>query len=97
MKKVLNTIKNVFVWVFVIFSLGMMVFTIVSVSTFDRNDRDLLGYKAFIVQSDSMSATDFDAGDLIFVKEVSMSELKEGDIISFISRSTESLGETITH
>ena len=43
MKKVLNTIKNVFVWVFVIFTLGMMVFTIVSVSTFDRNDRDLLG------------------------------------------------------
>lgn len=97
MKKVLNTIKNVFVWVFVIFTLGMMLFTIVSVSTFDRNDRDLLGYKAFIVQSDSMSATDFDAGDLIFVKEVPMSELKEGDIISFISRSTESFGETITH
>ena len=33
----------------------MMIFTIVSVSTFDRADRNLFGYKAFIVLSDSMS------------------------------------------
>ena len=33
-------------------------------------DRSLFGYKAFIVLSDSMKATDFDAGDLVLVKEV---------------------------
>ena len=32
----------------------MMMITIVSVSTFDRADRNLFGYKAFIVLSDSM-------------------------------------------
>jgi signal peptidase len=44
-----------------------------------------------------MSATDFSAGDLIFVKEVDPSTLKEGDIITFMSQDTDSFGETITH
>lgn len=64
MKKTLNIIKKVIVWMIVVFSLGMMAFTIVSVTTFDRADRSLFGYSAFIVLSDSMKATDFDAGDL---------------------------------
>ena len=75
----------------------MMVFTVISVTTFNRNDRDLFGYKAYIVNSDSMSKTDFNAGDLIFVKEVDPSTLKEGDIITFMSQDTESFGETVTH
>ena len=75
----------------------MMIFTIVSVTTFNRNDRNLFGYRAYIVNSDSMAATDFNAGDLIFVKEVDPNSLREGDIITFISQNTESFGETVTH
>ena len=75
----------------------MMIFTIVSVTTFNRNDRDLFGYKAYIVNSDSMAATDFAAGDLIFVKEVYVGDLVEGDIITFISQDAESYGEVVTH
>ncbi len=75
----------------------MMIFTVISVTTFNRNDRDLFGYKAYIVNTDSMAATDFSAGDLIFVKEVNASTLQEGDIITFISQDTDSFGETITH
>lgn len=75
----------------------MMIFTIVSVSTFDRTDRSLFGYKAFIVLSDSMSKTDFSAGDLALVKEVDPATLKEGDIIAYISQNTENFGETVTH
>ena len=75
----------------------MMIFTIISVRTFNRNDRNLFGYRIYIVNTDSMSATDFDAGDLIFVKETNPAKLKEGDIISFVSQNTESFGETITH
>ena len=56
----------------------MMVFTIVSVTTFDRNDRALFGYKMYIVRSDSMSATDFKAGDLILVRSVDPATLQEG-------------------
>lgn len=45
-----------------------------------------------------MSKTDFDAGDLVLVKEVKdYSTLKEGDIISYISQNTENYGEVVTH
>ena len=75
----------------------MMLFTVISVSVFDRNDRQLFGFKMYVVQSDSMAATDFDAGDLLFAKEVDPSVLKEGDIITFLSQDPNSLGETVTH
>lgn len=75
----------------------MTVFTIVSASTFDRSDRSLFGYKAFIVLSDSMAKTDFSAGDLVLVKEVDPDTLQEGDIISYISQNTSNYGKTVTH
>ena len=95
--KALKIIRNIFVWLLVALAVCMMIFTIVSVSTFDRADRNLFGYKAFIVLSDSMKATDFDAGDLVLVKEVDCSTLKEGDIIAYTSQNTSNYGETVTH
>lgn len=97
MKKILNIIKNVVVWLIVVLAVCMMIFTVVSVNTFDRNDRSLFGYKAFIVLSDSMSKTDFNAGDLVFVKQVDPATLKEGDIIAYTSQNTANYGETVTH
>ena len=79
MKKAFNIIKSIFVWMIVLLAVFMMIFTIVSVTTFNRNDRNLFGYRAYIVNSDSMAATDFNAGDLIFVKEVDPSSLREGE------------------
>ena len=95
--KVLNIIRSIFVWLMVALAVGMMIFTVISVSTFDRADRNLFGYKAFIVLSDSMSKTDFSAGDLVLVKEVDPSTLKEGDIIAYTSQNTSNYGETVTH
>ena len=97
MKKALNIIKMTFVWLTVLLAVSMMIFTVISVTTFNRNDRSLFGYKMYIVNSDSMAATDFNAGSLILVKEVDPSILKEGDIITFMSQDTDSFGETITH
>ena len=97
MKKILNIIKNIFVWLMVALAVCMMIFTVVSVNTFDRSDRSMFGFKAFIVLSDSMSKTDFDAGDLVLVKEVDPSTLKEGDIIAYTSQNTSNYGETVTH
>lgn len=97
MKKVLNIIKNVLVWLVVIFAVGMMIFTIVSVNTFDQNHRSIFGYKFFVVRTDSMSATDFDAGDIVLIRETDPSTLQAGDIIAYISQDTDSYGETITH
>ena len=96
-KKALSIIKTTLVWLIVALAVFMMIFTVISVTTFNRNDRNLFGYRAYIVMSDSMAATDFDAGALIFVKEVDPYTLQPGDIISFISQDTESFGETITH
>lgn len=95
--KALKVIRSVIVWVIVALAAAMMIFTIVSVSTFDRADRSLFGYKAFIVLSDSMSKTDFAAGDLVLVKEVDPSTLQEGDIIAYTSQNSANYGETVTH
>ena len=95
--KAMKILKNIFVWLIVALAAAMMIFTVVSVSTFDRADRNLFGYKAFIVLSDSMSKTDFSAGDLVLVKEVDPSTLQEGDIIAYTSQNTANYGETVTH
>lgn len=104
MKKALNIAKTILTWLLVIAAALMTVFTVISVNTFDRNDRALFGYKAYIVKSDSMSTVNgdkskgyFNAGDLILVKEVDASTLKVGDIISYTSTDTKNFGETVTH
>lgn len=97
MKKVLNIIGNIFVWLVVAMALCMMIFTVISVNTFNRSDREIFGYSAFIVMSDSMSRTDFDAGDIVLVKNVNPITLQEGDIIAYTSQDKDNYGETITH
>lgn len=96
MKKAINILRNVFVWSFVAFTVIIMIFTVFSVSTFDKTDRDIFGLKFFIVQTDSMSDT-FRAGDIVVVKEVDPNTLVEGDIITFLSQNESSYNETITH
>lgn len=95
--KTLNTIKNVLTWVVVGIAVLMMIFTVFSAIAFGKNDRKIFGCKLMIVLSDSMKATDFAAGDLIFIKEVNPAELKEGDIISYTSTNTYNFGDTVTH
>ncbi len=97
MKKAWNIISTVFVWMVVAVAVFMMVFTIISVNTFNRNDRDLFGIRFYIVLSDSMAATDFDAGDLVLVKKVDPSTLEVGDIIAYQSQNTDNYGATVTH
>ena len=97
MKKALQITKTVAVWLVVAIAVGMMIFTLISVNTFDQTDRNIFGFKFFIVTSDSMSATDFDAGDIAISKNVDPSKLKEGDIITFVSQSSHNYGETVTH
>lgn len=96
-KKVFNITRIVLVRLVVALAVFMMIFTIISVMFFNRNDRSLFGYKMYIVNSDSMAATDFNAGSLIFVKSVDPSTINEGDIITFMSQDSASFGETVTH
>ena len=67
-----------------IFTIAVMIFTVFSVFTFDQTERSVLGHKFLIVQSDSMAATDFAAGDVVVIKETDVESVNKGDIISFI-------------
>ena len=95
-KKALNIVKSILVWTFVVIAVIMMLFTLFSVNTFDKTDRDVFGYKFFIVQTDSMSDT-FRAGDIVIVNEIDPTTLVVGDIITFISQNEDSFNKTITH
>lgn len=97
MKKLLHIIQSILVWGLLILSIGMMIFTIFSVNVFEQSNRSVFGYQFFIVQSDSMSATDFSAGDVVMIKKVSPDTLAEGDIIAYTSQNTYNYGETVTH
>ncbi len=97
MKKVLNIISTVFIWTLVAITVVIMIFTVFSVNSFDETERNFLGYKFFIVRTDSMKATDFAAGDIIIVKNVELDTLKAGDIISYVSQNKKSAGSVVTH
>lgn len=97
MKKALKIISTVLVFTLVVATVAMMIFTLISVNTFDQANRSIFGYKFFIVRTDSMSATDFKSGDLIFIKNVDPATLQVGDIIAFTSQNSHNFGETVTH
>ena len=105
-KRVMNILLKVVAWVLIAFTAFMMVFTVVTVATVDRNDRSILGVKFYIVQTDSMSLSElnadldvhFNAGDIVIIKNVKDARaLQAGDIISFMSTNSVSYGETVTH
>lgn len=96
MKKTLKIVSAILVWALVIVTVGIMVFTLVSVRTLDKANRSIFGYKFFIVRSDSMMDT-FKSGDIIFVKNTDPSKLEVGDIIAYTSQNTSNFGETVTH
>ncbi len=97
MKKALKILRLTFVALLLAATIGVMIFTIVSVNVFNRQDRSVFGFQMFIVLSDSMSATDFDAGDLILTRSVDFAKLEDGDIITFISQNPGSYGQVVTH
>lgn len=90
-------IRSIAYWLLVGISVSMVLFTAASVLLLDRADRDLFGYRAFVILSDSMEKTDFAAGDLILVRTVDPATLREGDIISFVSENAANFGQTVTH
>ena len=105
-KKILNISLKIVTWFLVAFAVFMMIFTVVTVLTVDRNDRNILGIRFYIVQTDSMSLSEnnkdmdvhFNAGDIVLIKNIkNHAELAAGDVIAFMSANEESYGETVTH
>lgn len=101
-----NIALAVITWLLIAFTVFMMVFTIVTVTTVNKNERNVFGFRFYIVQTDSMSLSEnnadmdihFDAGDIIIVKTAEdPTALQPGDVIAFISTNSVSYGETVTH
>ncbi len=93
---------------FILFLLPVCItiFTVVTVTSLDRNDRSVFGLKFFIVQSDSMSESEnnkdmdvhFNAGDIVIIRKAAEKEsFSEGDIIAFVSTNSESYMKNVTH
>lgn len=106
MKKIAGRVWRYLTWALVAFTVLMMVFTVVTVSTVDKNERSIFGIKFYIVQSDSMSLSEnnrdldvhFDAGDIVMIKKSpDPTALQVGDVIAFMSTNSASYGETVTH
>ena len=106
LKKISNVATRVFAWILIAFTVSMMVFTIFTVTTVDKNDRNIFGIKFYIVRTGSMSLSEnnkdmkihFNEGDIVIIKNVKdKTALQKGDVISFMSTNEESYGETVTH
>lgn len=78
-----------------VFAILMLLVTFLS-TTVNKEQASLLGYRFFIVRSDSMRPF-FQAGDLTITKEVDTTLLNQGDVIAFRSIDPMNYGEVITH
>ncbi len=79
-KKVATVLASVILWAVILLA---ALFTFTTLATRDVNNvSNLLGYTPLSVQTESMAPT-FEAGDLIIIKKVDPSTLREGDIITF--------------
>lgn len=96
MKKAGKIVTRVISLLILLFAIFIMIFTIISVSTVNKEDADFFGYKPFIVLSDSMRA-EFEVGDMVVSKVVDTDTLKEGDIITFRSIDPTNYGGVMTH
>ncbi len=106
MRKLLSIFIKIVTYLVGAFAVFMIIFTIVTVSTVDKNERSLFGIRFYIVKTDSMSKSEnnadldvhFNAGDIIIVKNAKdPTALSEGDVITFISTNIDSYSEVITH
>ena len=95
MKKALDIAVRIITTVILIFSVCVMIFTVISVNTVGK-DADFLGYKPYIVLSDSMKDT-FAVGDLSLSAQADPETLEPGDIITFTSIDPSNYGSVVTH
>lgn len=96
MTKVWGIIGRVITALILVFAVLVMLFTVISVNTVNKEDASLFGYKPYIVRSDSMRDT-FAVGDMIVSSTVDPETLEAGDIITFRSIDPANYGEVVTH
>lgn len=95
MKRTLHIAGRVVTILILVFAILVMIFTIISVNTVGK-DASFLGYKPYIVLSDSMQDT-FAVGDIAVSKTADPESLQVGDIVTFESIDPANYGEVVTH
>lgn len=94
--KTWSVIKDVLTWALVVITVLMVIVTLI-LSAVDGDNKKIFGVRMMTVLSDSMKATDFKAGDIIFVKDVDPSTLEVGDIVAYRAKSGDNKGSIVTH
>ena len=89
--KVLKTIFNIVVTVFVV-----MFLLVVCLQRFSNNQITFLGYRMFSVASSSM-APDYQVGDVLIVKITEPEDIKVGDSVTYYGKVGSFANKVITH
>jgi len=76
----------------------VMVLCVITIiyAVLSENNKNILGYRLFIVKTGSMQGT-LEVGDLIVTKKTNKDKLKVGTVITFISSDPEIFGKVNTH
>ncbi len=92
--KPLRIIKNIVLGVLIAFLTAVLIMSVVSRAS-DKTP-SLFGYSLFRVSSGSMSP-ELEVGDVILVKSCDGSDVKNGEIVTYLATSGEMSGRMITH
>lgn len=78
-------LKSILVNIFLIVSAIVLVLAIILVFTNKTDDLYILGYKPFIISTESMEPN-YKVNSIVIVKKSNFNDVKEGDIIAFSSK-----------
>ena len=98
-RKALEITKKVLVWVVIAIAILMTVFTLLTVTFVDKNERSFFGVRMMIVLTGSMRS-EFPEGDLIITTKPDPAKLEVGDIITYETDQINENGnglELVTH
>lgn len=90
-KQLLSRVASALLSCIIVLMLVIIVYAVLSV-----NDRSVLGYRLFVVETNSMAGT-IDPGELIVTRQVPPQSLRQGDIITFLSDAPDIYGKPNTH
>jgi len=88
--KIITKILQILLYIVIGLYLLLIVFQKVS------NNSSLFGIRVFTVASNSMSPV-YEIGDVIVIKEIKQDDIKIGDDITYLGKSSDLAGKVITH
>ena len=89
--KIIKTILNIFVAIFIILFL-----LVVALQRFSNNKISFLSFRMFTVVSGSMDPK-YKIGDVLIAKEIDPSKIEVGDAISYLGKQGTLAGKVVTH